>query len=685
MSYGYRQAKIWGNPYQVRDELRNWDIWALPWSRKRDDDGFFFIKRKSYVNLLDNESLWVKWRRVTDSRRVDESWCSDWECYTYYYVASPNRTQYKVLKRECWSCDIFIFDEGKRCACAEDKFFDVFSSLSDWINIEWTIYNDWTNWFVRVEQNVWVTVWEYLFIHWLQQGSEAVCWQARLVVSIDEDENGDYVAQVDSPWTSLSAWEEYPWAILESTPDVWFVPAYIGQWWISTIVEWGFWEVVCDYWRCLTSVVNHNGQLNYITEQWFNFFSSTWFDWSFVSANNVNNVWLDKFDSVSFKNFLVFFGKNTVWTNVYSEDWEYAYYNSLRDDIGIYNRGAYAKFDNGLFFIWSDKRVYWASINSNWNWIFDLQLEDITKNVFHHMELVQDWDEVYMGSYSDRMYIFINWKSRDWNSNTNKSKILIYDKTYWLWLVHEVCSQVINNIKYWEFLWGWIYEYCGRQWDWVVSNWFWEPYTAIASWLLYKNDNHWLTSQNWLPLDMFRRHKLVNAVTLLWQGKYTEDTRIEVDRYREYKASRYYAIDTENETIDNWNRWWDWERIEPSECFLDQLSDCDNIKNPCIWSAKNFEVDVESCWWCQERRIYEDYCVCYDDNQYQVSKVHKFNMRFDDWFADYWRVTFVSWWYDVANFGWMIIKTYSEADFDVDVDEFTADCCSRPIVCNSSC
>lgn len=679
-------GKIIGNPYQVYDELINRDIASLPHTRRRDDDWFFFQKRKSYIKTRNNNfaSSLDTWR-FTDSIKVDNSWCKWWECYKYYYLVNINRTKYTVLKKECWSCDFELVDNWDRCICADDKFSKVFWRRwpRKWLDTLWEVYNKNLFWYINVGWSLatWfntVQPWDYIFLKWITWWSSAPCWQIRQVLSVEPyDWTWIYEDTIQVNWQRdwLSDEDLYPWAIVELTQDVWEVPSYIWEEWIITIIDWSRWDVICDYWdaSCIQSVEQHNWSLTYLNDKWFNFFWWAWLNSSSINWNNVNFVWQDKIDSVSFRNFLVFFWNNSISTIVFDQMWQQWFHYNLRNDIWIHNKWAHALFDNWLFFIGSDNRIYWASINSSGN-SFNIDLEDITKNVFSHMEQVQPWDDVYMSSYGNRLYIFLTWKDSPNSHNASHTKILIYDKTYWIWLVHVVCSEVITWAYDWEFLWDSVYRYCWWLWDWL----FWQqiPYTARAEAIIYKNDKHWMSDQDWLWLDMFRKHTLVNGVFLLWLWRYSEDTYIQVDKYNNYKYSRRYDIDTNNEAIDNRNGIINWDVIEPSDCFIGWLSKCDNVKNPYKWSQRNYNIEDEWCWTCDERIVFDEYCVKYDDNWYAVSPVHKFQLTFDEDKADYWRVSFVSWWNDIALFWWMLINTKSDNAFTVDVDNFTSWCCS---------
>lgn len=689
MALGYRFWKIAGNPSDIYDHLENWDISESPHTKRKDDRWFFYVKRKSYQSYWNK--AWVdvsqKWR-ITDIYTEDNSWCEWWECVKYYYAVNQDRTRYTIIKRSCDWCTFSAVDTWERCACWEDRFFDVLwpkDNLNAFNSIQWEIYNQDSFWYINL--NVWTNVlnpWDYIFIRDVSWWN-AVCWQARQVLFIDWSWDLQFPnrVQLSSPRTNVNTGEVLTWANVIVTSDIGNVAWYYTSNWIRTLSWWEYLSQICDYWigNCIQSIQNHNWTLTYLTEQWYNFYGWVGFDSNSISATNSNNVWWNKIQSVSFKNFLVFFWKREISTIVFDQTWTSSFYYDLRKDIWIHNRWAYSIFDNGLYFIGSDNRIYWASITWQ-NWFFDLQLEDITKNIFMHMDLVQENDEVYMSSEWWRLYIFINWRDFDWNSRTNKTKILIYDKTYWQWLVHTICGEVITWYKDWDFYGDEIYKYWGRDWDWNSF----KPYTAIAEALLYKNDNSELKDQSWLPLDMFRRHKLMKWVFLLWMWKYRKETTyIQVDKYDEYKYSRAYWIDDNHSVIKNWDDAMDDNVIEPSECFINSLWKCDNIKNEYTGSHKNYKVKKTLCWWIEERRVFEDYCIKYDDNAYALSPIHKFQINFDENYADYWRVSFICWWddswNDIAYFGWMILQTDTDNDFFVDVDPFTTECCEKIKYC----
>lgn len=701
MTTWYRNWKIAWDPNNVYETLENWDISALPWSLRRDTDWFFYVKRKSYVPYRDR--AWVpvneKWN-ITDVYYSNNKWCVWWECYKYYYVVNSSRDRYIVLKKDCDSCNITVLESWDRCPCAEDRFFETLWPDLPWVDViqergSSQMYNADTFGYLNIswsdQDNI--KPWDFISIMRIWVWSNAVCWQSRQVLAkipYEWEENWDYTLQLSQPWTNINTWDVYNWVYYVVSEFVSNMPSFISKYWIRQINNWNLWTAVCDFSdnTCILSVQSHNWTLTYLTDKWFNLYGWTWLDANSISATNNNFVGKDKIQSVSFKNFLVFFWNNSISTIVFSEDWSTSSYYPLRNDIGIHNKWAYELFDNWLYFIGNDNRVYWASISWN-NGVFQIELQDITKNVYPHMDLIQEWDNVYMSSYSDRLYIFINWKDDDRNVWFSKTKILIYDKTYWIRLVHTICWAMITGNRFWEFIGENIYEYWGRDWDGInEKNWIiFRPYTAKAEAILYKNDNHWMRDSTDIPLDMFRRHKLSNIVLLLWQWRYSkESTYLLIDKYDKYKYSKAYWIDDSNEIIQKRNDAMNWEVVEPSDCFKSFLWKCDNIKNEAEWSHKNYKVEKKFCSWIEERRVFEDYCIKYDDNFYALSPIHKFMMNFDETDADFWKVSFISDWFDLAYFGWFIIETESDKSFDADVDNFSEWCCDKIKYCpNKSC
>lgn len=97
----------------------------------------------------------------------------------------------------------------------------------------------------------------------------------------------------------------------------------------------------------------------------------------------------------------------------------------------------------------------------------------------------------------------------------------------------------------------------------------------------------------------------------------------------------------------------------------------------------------ESCGWCEEQVDYDDYCVCYNDNKYALSPIHKMKVKFDTGYAQYFVVRFVIGhdnvlWNDIGSFGWIYITTDTDRDFTSNADQFTDWCCSPVKQCPNS-
>lgn len=684
MKRGLFNWKIAGNPNAVYEELINWDVGKIPWNKRHKTNWFFLHKRKSYrpTIFLEEYPEYI----ITDSYNINTSWCVDWDCITYYYAVSPDRDRYIVFKRECWSCDIRYIEIGDRCSCGETRFFEVFAPSDKFSGLVTgvSVYNENTYWWIEADDEDKVDIGDFVTITDIQAGSLIPCWQSRQVI-FKTKENWKTILQLTTPRTNIPEWKT-SWAIVTVSNDVGLVPAYLWKRGITTLIDGNVWNSLCDYSdnACPVSVTQHNGTLTYLNNKGYNFYWWIGFDSSSISANNTNVVWEDKIESVSFKNFLVFFWKRSISTVVFDETGQNSFKYELRDDIGIHNRWAYALFSNWLYFVGSDNRIYAANISGAWT-NFNLELEDITENILPHMENVKEDDEVYMSSDGKDLYVFIN--SKDFNEANNyaNTKICKFNSIYGIWMVHTICWEVISRYKNNEFLGSNIFNYCWYDWD-GVNN---KPYNAIAEAVVHWHEELWMEDQDWWPLDLFRNHKLDECVILLWLWQYSSNTHIEVHKYDNYKYSRVYEIDDDNYMLSDWKRAMQWEVIEPNDCFKDKLTACDNILNPCEWNTRSYENTNNECGWCETQVEYDDYCVCYNDNKYALSPIHKMKLKFDTDYWQFFKVRFVIghdrvMWNDIGSFGWMYITTNTDIDFTNNADNFTDWCCSSAKQCPNS-
>lgn len=678
---------VWQVNTQYR-ELINIDPDAVPHIDKLSLTSFFAKTRKWYVADYPVLSLqmedWVKYY-TTDIRKIDNTWCWWWECYYMFYQISPDKSRYRVLRRDCWECSVSVVDKWYRCACDSTKFFDldfpIWDVVKEWIGTqsveEWILYKfeDFDNPFESPADWGVVSVWDYILFYETPNTSHP--WQCGIYRQITWI--FDWYIQLDTWYNEIDEtnwkWELVSYKIFSNVWKtvwrVWSSGLNIYNWWSE------FTRMCWTWWWCILSVVNHNWIINVMTEQWYNLYGWIWENIMYFSWLQTTYVWTDKLNSVSFGNFLIFLGKSSIDAMVFSEDWQYSYKYSLSDtsysDFGIYSKNAFSVFDNWLYIIWKDKRLYAASVAWSWEKYY-LQLENQSELIFPDLDLLQPNDEVSLNSYQNKLYIFINGRLYSDNSNVDKTKIIIFNKDYWLWYKHIIPRWVISWTKYGLFYWDWLYQYTWDRdvyilwslWDEIVK------YAPIKTEIIFdivNSENHWIVNWLWNRVSLMTEKKINWMKLLLGAWVYTSNSYIEVDSHMTwYKFTKKIPF-TENEWFNNWIEYFDWnyDDIEVSECFSETLSKNDNTESPYEGSPNNTDIkeELESpvCDQWQDYEIrYEpkrldDYAICYDDKWYKLSPLkHIYVNPALKYSSLLYTVKIVSDWYDRLNFGWAVVE-----------------------------
>ena len=741
MTNGIYNWKIAWVPWSVYTELVNRDIAPMPYDSRQTLSAYSLRKRKSYRNAWSLSGLGrFKDYEVTDVY-VREDWecvdCNEWEidwcnCCRLYYTVNKSRTRYAIIKTTCDDpCNPVVIDCWVRCSCATDKFFPIYGRDSQllWNVADSSLQNSDGEWFIYTSNDLvpwWPAPWTYIQVIWTKW--TAPCWPIRSVVSVEEynwelkDRNGQvYKRVVQLDQLRPASWDEVlTWAQVIAYNSLDFIPWYIWHNWVQTIVwcsnefvddNWNcedepndnaeIWDTLCGLSNCIVSAQQINGLMTYVNSKWTLLYTQAGLNYNYVQ--NIEILGKDIIDTAAFKWFLVAFGKKWIDAVTWADDLQSTFVSKLdSNNVWLKNKWAWDIFDGWLFFVWTDNRIYWASLTTNGS-VYDITMKDITTNIRWYMDEVEDDDEVYLSSDAGNMYIFINKRTTSSNSNLNDTRILKYYKDFEIWLPHEVCGEVIRWFKCWEFFWEGVYNYCWWEWDGIADvftideygneRFFGRWYEARATAIIYGNNDHWMTSSDRLPLDMFRRHKLSWGTMLLGRWLYTEATRIEVERADKYKWKSIQTIDTDNCWVDDNAKAWNCREVEPSECFLSYLTECDTVN---VWCQT---VDCEetdsrcSCEWEKKRDTW--FCVCKGNARYPISEVEAFNLVFDENFARFHEVSFVSWYQsikkenqnayyhqnDVWYFLWFLINTISEVSFGEETEDFSAGCCSNGADC----
>ena len=731
----YWNGRLAGRPNMLYNKFVNYDIvwptYSHFWQRKKPTS-FYLEKRKWYK--FEDTTTNFEWWEVTDVIKLDESSCSENKCYEFFFLV--RWWDMKILGKECWTCwDYFFVYEWCRCECQYDRFLT--TDFVRWIPRK--IANTWlsnnrvsTTW---IQRNIWTTVvqWQfsdsltfntsptsnwvqigdYVYVWWSPNGTwDAVCWQVRQIL--------------DMPWDISSPSDWYS-DFLMSTPWTWFPPStttlndatysIFPEWgkvimfatceWIKImhsvnnrydLVDWvqtpagsPFLTTVCDYVfglngtiQCISWMQEFWNRINVMFDNWYNMFWWLSFDKMYMSLDSYNFVWPDKIASVTFRNFLVSFGKSTIYTLVYNITTWLSNWYELRDNLWIFSKYAYTQFDNWFFFLASDRRLYALSIVPDWE-TYVLDLKDMSDIVKWDLDMIQDTDEVFLHADGANLYIFINWRNNQDNTDTTKTKILKFSRDYWVWVEHQV-SLPITGKRLNYFIWKWLFSYC---WDKDAGSTLYVPWQEDG-WTYfdaYIDAFIWEQEENGTELNQFTRKKANWLKVILGRGIYTNNnTNIVIDQYVWWYKAQYAVSNVESiEWIRNNNAIISWTEssIEPNVCVTDNLNDYSTITRVCNGSFDTIQDSSPLDCQCAPDIIKkDDYLICVDDKAYALSETYTLRIPLHDAImeSDMFRVRLYSKNWDRMVFGWMIMELEQQPieQWDADwMDVLVNDwCCS---------
>lgn len=690
VSTSYRNWELVGAVNTQYRELINIDPDAVPYIDKLSPTSFFAKSRKWYVwsivpSIWELSDYWMM-SKVTDVVKIDTTWCWWGECYYLYYQVSDDKTRFRVIRRNCDDCNLLtLVHEWYRCTCDSEKFFNldfpVWDVIMEWVWQQQVIntldhrfnYHD----IIPVADWWDVYVWDYIVFY---NASDSVnpwmCWIYRQISWVY-----DWYVSIDSTYTQIDE-ENRQWDMVwfKIFRNFWKTVGRVGNSSLNIYSwEWAISTSICWAWSwCIQSVVNHNWIINVLTDKWYNVYGWIWEDIMFFQWLNSTQVWTDKFSSVSFWDFLVIMWRMSMVAIVFDSTWKYSYKYDLSsasyDDFGIWSKYAYAVFANTLYVIWNDKRLYNVAIQW-WADKYYLQLTPQSDSIFTDLDLLQKNDEAFISSYQNKLYVFINWRFDVDNIDTDKTKILIFNGDYKIRYKHIIPWWVINWTKYWLFYWDWIFQYI---WDRDIylfgdENNNYHLTSPIKTEIIFdivNSENHWITNSAGNRVSLMTNKSLNWMKMLLWPGKYTDNTYIDIISYTNWYKFTKKITWIDNEWIDNRNNYmeWNYEWISVSECFSEMLSKCDNMNNPCDGSNTNTDVkdELESpvcrastpeLWLNIQPHRFDDYAICYDDKAYQLSPLKHIwinpQMKFN---ATLYTIKIVSDNYDIMNFGWAIVE-----------------------------
>lgn len=748
--------------YNWYSEVVNFDIAAPTYTHNRSKlrpTSFYYKKRKWYVDQLPfiSDSEWD----VSDVIRLNEWNCNDEECREYIMLVNRNTWKSKVITRSCWcwaskdlcwnSWVLWTWCEDCLCACWYDKFF-----VTDFVKwtprvLNWTSFeyqldtwvqentNNWTIWKFYDEVNKYfpyAMIWDWIYVSSSPNNEwDAVCWQARKIVSIDyHTVERDYdIITVNAPrtwlWISnisnidsalkkvndarvelqsaINTWvdaditkarnklnatnelyqlEKSLWSVV--TEQVWinWTYAIFPEWgevvsyatcnWIKTIHalhkdrDPSTWEVDEDFeaytttscsWfdsdTCIYSINEFNSRINMLWSTGYNM--SWWLSYNkfMFSVDNINYVGTDKVSQVVFRNFLVSFSETDMAVVVYDANWNsFSYW--LDNSIWLFSRESFTVFQNSLYIIGNDKRLYACDIVSQWQWAwYQLNLTDQSQQIRWELDMLNYWDDVYISNDWNKMYIIINNKYNYRDTDNQKTKVLIYNRDYNRWVTHNVCNFIMTHKKLWYFVWNSLYWYSSnRDWDSKYSKdrEQWDYYNAYIDAYIGENEDGSNWRMNTLSLKAPKWAKI-----LLWKWIYTDhSTNFIVDYWTHWWQQQYQVNTVEHiDWIKDNNTIYLWWEVTPWDCSLSLLAECSNVIRECSMSEKKENSTRQWRYCYSEDEIHNDNCVCIDDKAFALSDIYNVFIKLDHLkSSELFKIRLTSNWWDRMTFWWMMVS-----------------------------
>jgi hypothetical protein len=265
---------------------------------------------------------------------------------------------------------------------------------------------------------------------------------------------------------------------------------------------------------------------------------------------------------------------------------------NLSDDLWLRSRDAFAQFKNSLYILWSNKRLYAASISWSWSTNVDpkLELQNMSEAIVWELDKLQKWDNVTINADERQLKIFIN---RD-----GSTKILIYESDYGFRHTHIIKDGSIIWFSEWYYMWDWLYKYCWIS-DWPITNS--KFYNQIISAIIWENE------PNWMSLNSFQDKKLDFIKS--WIGpsilnEWSSSIDIEVNRWS-HKSKTSFNQWNKIEWVKHYNDIFAWVTTTPSECITYWLTSCELIENEFAGS-----INKDETFWWQSSLLKTDQCQC---------------------------------------------------------------------------
>lgn len=676
----YNWALTW-DINKIYKDIVNCDVTRPSYSDKKRPTHFWLNKRKWYRRM----SVWVSTFWVTDVKVIPWWSCWEEEDKIFLFLVSPDKTQYQIWKRPN-SCEFeaTMITSWTTCTCWYNKFLEVeyavwqnkivsSNAFSNWVQSSAIATNftfGWWSWLVqgRLSINDWtlrdinywtwstqVNIWDYVVV---RTAWSYTSWQAKRVTWY---ESSTKQLILDTPWTWFPSWttEEtwitisvYPrwWTTLMYQDNVWPRVLNVDVIWVHENIQSLWFEIIKN--KCITSMSVSWWIWNFLTSEWFLIFGNAglnvwYFGWSELIWEQFNNI-------IPFRWYNVFTSDRSVKAWVVSTSWS-SYVQSIYDlswDMGLWSKDAFTIFNNSLYILGNNKRLYAASINSSWsaNVNPQLDLKSMSEPIIWELELIRPWD--YVNIYADEktMKIFI--------STPEHTKILIFESDYWFWHIHKVYNIQIKWFVEWFYVWDWLYKYCWIT-DWSSTSW--QLFTQRISCIIWENE------ANWMSFNSFQE-KMMSLIKLnIWPSilnDWTSYVRVDSNRWGFSSHIKYWKR-SEIEWVNDYNKIFAWVATSKPTCASSSLQDCEKIENEFSWSVNKDETfgwqsSLVIDWLCQcPTTFYDpsDMVDWYDSKAYYLSDAYNVMLHTTEISrSPIYSVSFVSEWWDRMWFNWFFAQ-----------------------------
>lgn len=689
-------------PNTVYDEIVNWEI-VKPWHRKRKAANSFFLRKRKWFKQA---FTWITWT-ITDIQDLYDTTCSTNVWWRYYY--SVNSTNFYVYKREIWACTApTLIDSWVRLLCASTKFcktdfvkwpkrnlytvswtFDSYWThvVDTWSAISPSFIPDWASAFAWNASN-WPQNWDYIWSYWwINRWNNSVPCQVRRVVW-----TWTYSAKValivDSPremidttTPKLDAWNWFSvhpswWEVLlYNSIDQWYMwattlhcvkiihsPYSINSAWAQTTTDTitTVWNTIDQYWvtdKAVTTMTEHDWKVVMTFDNWhLAYWANSLWDGSYykflwdIDRTVIQNIGKDIIDSASFRDFLMLFGRDRIIACVFDSAWNSKRF-ILRDDLWIHNKWAFCLYDNSMYIVWSDARLYSVSISWDWEWL-QLSLEDQSQPMLWHLDTIKENDIINLVVNKKEIRIFQNITDNIWVTWAVVTKIINFDKDYQLIHTRETIANITSVYKT-EYYWTAVYHNC---W---IEDWSWNYYRARINCYIWDNEPSSVES------NLFEKKAINRGKIILWNWIYnTAYTYLRVFTLRDWwKTDRVLSWFWEIPILQKYATWLSNWTVSTDSCLTleweETIRDWVDFLNQ-TWRDWTRNKTDPRCWptsyWCPT--YVEEYAewINIHSQLNKLAETYVIPIPLTTQPSDVIKIEFSSWGWDTATFWWMMFE-----------------------------